>query len=410
MVFKKFVSFKRSLQQFGMLVLLELAFFVGKAQGLTDFGGDVSTAKKIQVNNTYKFNITPSGFGQVKEYELNKSRSPILFKEERNTAWYLIEMPFSGIFTFDITPLGVKDDYDWMLFNYKDIVKIDISKSTPIRTNNTRNNVGQGSKTGLKVSSELLFTKPGPGNSYSKPIYVKKGDKLILVVDNIYKNGKGFDLQLVLKPAITSKTLIEGVVIDKKSKKPLVAEITFEDDSSGVVFAKLITDTKGYYKTTLPVDRQINSLAKRLGYLLVTDNFTVVAADTAVKRNFYLDTIVQGEKMNLMNIHFSPNKAEFLESSQAELEHLLEFLVEQPNWQIKIIGHTNYNAFANTRYLQQLSFDRALAVKKYLLKNAIPEQRMSCVGAGGKDPIIKTNDPDEGRKNMRVEVVLTRKQ
>lgn len=380
------------------------------SQTLPGFSGDFTTAQKIQVNNTYKFETTPIGFGFLQEYKLDKGRSANLFKEERNTAWYSIDMPFGGIFTFDILPHGIKDDYDWMLFNQSASLQNDPSKLTLLRTNNTRNNKAQGSKTGLKASSESIFTKPGPGNSYSKSLIVKRGDKLILVVDNIYKNGKGFDLTLVLKPNYSKETLVEGIVKDKKTDKPLKAEITFLDDSTGFVFAKLVTDEKGYYKTPLPVERQINSLAKRLGYLLVTDNFKVITSDTTLKRNFYLDTIVQGKKMDLMNIHFSPNKADFLETSQGELANLLLFLNEQPEWQIKIVGHTNYNAFANARYLQQLSFERALAVKKFLLKNSISEQRMSCVGAGGKDPIVKTNDPDEGKQNMRVEVVLMKKQ
>ena len=407
--------FKAALKANSKLVfLLGLPIFccinIGKAQGLNEFGGDLASAKKIQVNNTYKFPVTPIGFGLVQEYKLDKNRSANLFKEERNSAWYSIDIPFGGILTFDITPHGIKDDYDWMLFKQPSPVTSDLAKFTLIRTNNTRNNKSQASKTGLRVGSESIFTDPGPGNSFSKPLAVKKGEKLILVVDNIYKKGRGFDLTLDLKPNSSSKTLVEGIVRDKKNNNPLSAEVTFQDDSTGFVFAKLNSDDQGYYKTLLPVDRQINSLAKKLGYLLATDNFKVILSDTALKRNFYLDSIVQGKKMDLMNIHFSPNKAEFLESSQAELTNLLQFLNEQPQWQIKIIGHTNYNAFANARYLQQLSFERALAVKRYLLKNAISEQRMSCIGAGGKEPIVKTNDPEEGKRNMRVEIMLIKKQ
>ena len=393
--------------------LVYLTFFListGKAQVGSEFGGDLTSANKIQVNAMYKFEKTPVGFGTVQEYRLDKSRSANLFKEERNTAWYSLDIPFGGIFTFDITPHGIKDDYDWMLFNQNGNAKNDLSKFPLLRTNNTRNNKDQRSKTGLLATSESLFTKPGPGNSYSKALNVKKGDKLILVVDNIYKKGKGFDLVLVLKPNYQTKTLVEGIIRDKKTNKPLKAEVTFQDDSTGFVFAKINSDDNGYYKTSLPVDRRINSLAKRLGYLLVTDNFTVITSEKPFKQDFFLDTVFQGRKMDLMNIHFSPNKAEFLESSQSELANLLTFLNEQPEWQIKIVGHTNNNVFANTRFLQQLSFERALAVKRYLLKNAISEQRMSCVGAGGKDPIVTTNDPDEGKRNMRVEVVLMKKQ
>jgi len=398
------------MQKLYLIFFLVVLAFTGSAQDIKEFGGDLKSAKKIQVNNKYEFPVSPVGYGNVKEYKIDPKRSANLFKEERNTAWYVIEMPYEGIFTFDLTPHGIKDDYDWMLFNYKGAGLNDVVIDVPLRTNNARNNKAQGSTTGLKDGSDHIFARPGPGNSYSKPVDVKKGEKLLLVVDNIYKNGKGFDLQLNLKPSFNSKTVVEGIVRDKKTNKPLKAEVTFEDDSTGFVFAKLTSDASGYFKTKLPANRQINSLTKRLGYLLVTDNFKVIPSDTAIKLNYYLDTIVQGKKMDLMNIHFFPNKAEFLASSQPELEHLLAFLMEQPDWQIRIVGHTNANVFANTRYLQQLSFDRAVAVKKYLLQNSIAEQRISCIGQGGKNPIVRSNDPEEGKKNMRVEVVLTRKQ
>ena len=65
-------------------LLIFCCIYLGKAQGLNEFGGDLASAKKIQVNNTYKFLLTPVGFGLVQEYKLDKNRSANLFKEERN--------------------------------------------------------------------------------------------------------------------------------------------------------------------------------------------------------------------------------------------------------------------------------------------------------------------------------------
>ena len=375
-----------------------------------DFSGDLKNAKKVEVNKLYKFSKTPNGYGSLKEFKLNQLRPPTIFKEERNTTWFLIEAPYEGVLTFEITPHRNKDDYDWMLYSYTSTLSKEIlsDKATPLRTNNSNNKLGL-SKTGLKGGIETVFSPPGAGSSYSKPLNLKKGEKLVLVIDNIYKKGQGFNLLTRIIPVFKPPfIIIEGYVRSKKTNLPLAAQVLFEDDTSGAAIIKVNSDPiTGYYKAFVPV-RSLNGVAKRVGYLLTLHNVIIKKAEKT-QLDFFLDTIVPGQKLVLYNIHFSPNSDQFLETSKPELHRLLEFLKEQPDWQIKIVGHTNFNAFANARYLQTLSFNRALSVKKYLLENSIPEKRMSCAGLGGNNPLFNTKDPIEGLKNLRVEVILSQK-
>ena len=363
-------------------------------------GADLQTAMKIDVNRTYSFPQGPKGYGKLKEFQLNSKKSPYIFREERNSAWFLINIPYQGILTFDLTPHDLNNDYDWMLF------KSASDLANPLRSNNARNNKSTLSRTGLKTSSKVAFVKPGPGNNYSVPLEVKAGNKLYLVVDNI-NGGKGFDLSIRLNQNFGSKTvMLEGIIKDKFSLTNLSAEVIVEDDSTGAEIGKVKSDSiTGKYKLKIPANRSLNATAYHPKYMFVSKE---VFATQDTEANFNLDTIAFGKKLVLYNIRFYPNKDQILPSSYPELERLINFLTENPRQAIKIVGHTNNNVFASARYLQQLSFARAIAVKKYLLNHTISDKRISCAGMGGKEPLVNTRDPILGMKNLRVEVVLER--
>lgn len=392
-----------------LTVLFLLLLGDSKAQKIIQLRGDLKNAPQISVNQSYSFPKAPSGFGNLKEFKINPSRAKHLFKEDRNTCWFLIDVPFSGILTFDLTPRQVKDDYDWMLFENTPDLEKNIRNETvsPIRTNNARNATAHSSKTGMGSQGTSKFTKPGPGNNYSLPLTVKKGDKLALILDNIY-GGKGFNILISVKPDISGPLVVlEGTVKDRHTNKSLSAEVIIEDDSTGVFIGKSISDpSSGSYIIKVPINRPLNITASNASYIFSTRD-TLITGNTRI--DFLLDTPASGKKMVLNNIHFRPNKDEIIPSSLPELHRLLVFMKEKPNYTVKITGHTNPNVFASARYLQQLSFNRALAVKNYLITNAISDKRITCAGLGGKMPLVVTKDTLEGLKNLRVEITLVKK-
>ncbi|WP_026897495.1 OmpA family protein [Daejeonella oryzae] len=378
------------------------------SQPIKSPGADLKTALKVDVNKSYSFKQELKGYGDHKEFRLNPSRSSIVFREERNSGWFLIDIPFKGILTFDITPHDLNNDYDWMIFKASaDLEKlIQSDRAHPVRSNNARNNKSSQSKTGLNKNSAAAYVKPGPGQNYSSPLQVNAGERLYLIVDNIY-GGKGFDLKIDLKQYFSDKMVsLEGAVKDKYSLKNLPAEVIVEDDSTGALIAKVYSDSiTGKYRLQVPSNRPLNATAYHPRYLFASQE-VFIKQNTVL--NFELDTLASDKKLVLFNIHFLPNKDEILTSSTPELERLTKFLSTNPKWNIKIIGHTNLNVFASARYLQKLSFDRAVAVKKYLLGHAISSRRISCSGLGGREPLIVTKDPEEGMKNLRVEIIFVK--
>lgn len=371
-------------------------------------GGDLEKAVRIAVNTTYKFKGSPKGYGSKNEFPRSRNRSPLLLREERNTSWFLIPVPYTGILTFEVMPHSPKDDYDWMLFDYR-VLKRDVKTfAQPLRTNNSRNDLKLQGKTGLKKSSTDLFTAPGPGNNYSKAIETKMGDTLVLIIDNIYENGSGFDLDVKLDPNIQLSSKLSGTVTSSLTHSGLKAVILCEDDTTGQVLSTTQADTSGHYNIMIPATRAVNITASFSGYLFKTVDFIQKAAIDTL--NIALDPIAGGNKLTLFNIHFAPDKDEILINSKPELIRLTDFLKQSKTYEVRITGHTNNNPFADARYLQRLSFNRALAVKKHLMINGIEERRISCAGVGGKNPLYNTKDPEENLKNLRVEVILIKKE
>ncbi len=379
----------------------------GNLVGQVKHSGDLEGALLIPVNTSKSFKQEVRGFGRKQEIGLHKN--PHLFEAERNTTWLKLAIPQSGTFIFEIKPHLVTDDFDWMLFSQSRTLATALLKgsASPLRSNNARTDISLKGKTGLKEGFTNLYASPGPGKSFSKPLEVRKGDTLLIVIDNV-NSGKGFDFVSNLKlDAAALDGKITGRVTNSANKAPLAAKVVCEDDSTGAVLSQTIADSKGNYSINIPLGKSVNVTAQHQGFIFKT-------ADLRTKANsqldLALDPITNSARLTLYNIHFSPDKDVILPGAVPELERLVDILQKEPAFDIKIIGHTNHNPFADSRYLQRLSFNRAIAVKKVLLKSGVSDERISCSGMGGKSPLTNSRVAEEAIKNLRVEVVLVKRE
>ncbi len=88
------------------------------------------------------------------------------------------------------------------------------------------------------------------------------------------------------------------------------------------------------------------------------------------------------------------------------LAKVQEAIREFPQAHVTVEGHTDSQGDEKSN--QRLSFERANAVRQYLLASmGLPEDRVSAIGYGESRPIA-SNETAEGRaKNRRIEIVLT---
>jgi hypothetical protein len=100
---------------------------------------------------------------------------------------------------------------------------------------------------------------------------------------------------------------------------------------------------------------------------------------------------------------FDFNKYEIRTGFYPHLDEIVTVLKENPNMVIEIQGHTDN--VGSSQYNKKLSENRAKAVKNYLIKKGISNQRLIAVGFGKSRPKT-TNRTEEGRAlNRRVELL-----
>jgi len=150
-----------------------------------------------------------------------------------------------------------------------------------------------------------------------------------------------------------------------------------------------------------------------------TANYNAITFNTSGKEaeHFYLSNIrlaVAGKDMRhplletgrfeTNEILFDVNKATIKPSSFKILDDLGKVLQDNPNVNIKIIGHTDSDGTAASNLI--LSKKRAQAIKEYLSNNfPIAGKRMLVIGKGENEPITSNATPVGKAKNRRVEFI-----
>ncbi|MEM6831826.1 MAG: OmpA family protein, partial [Bacteroidota bacterium] len=107
----------------------------------------------------------------------------------------------------------------------------------------------------------------------------------------------------------------------------------------------------------------------------------------------------------LNNIYFDLGAFEIKTQSEDVLESLKDMLGEEQRIFVEIAGHTD-NTEQETRN-EELSFDRAFAVKTWLVENGIDPGRLVAKGYGSSRPLASNDDELDGRElNRRIEIIV----
>ncbi len=394
----------------GVLLLL---FFSGFAKAQH---GDCNSMLPIKESIYHSEPI--SGYGDKKEFEGNDLENKKIFEEEKNSIWYLISMPADGAFTFDIETQNQLDDWDFLLFEYKKMFckRIDAKKVEPIRSNLSRSPI-----TGLVRGSKESFVGAGLNENYSKPVFVKKGTQYVLVVNNAKRSGGVHTLKLHFPGKEKTVVKIEKK-IEKKEVEPtetISFSLSIKDAStkellpsdvsiSGLRKKDIYLDTITGYETRISKqNHNVNVIAHAKNYMLTSKSFKIPANELMYSVEILLEKIQKGKKVNLDNIQFYGNRFDFLPSAKNSLKSLLSFMEQNQQVAIQIDGHVNGPDKKNTKDYQELSYNRAYAVKNYLVKKGIAPERIDFKGYGNSKMLYP--DPKSSFQesaNRRVEIKI----
>ena len=140
-----------------------------------------------------------------------------------------------------------------------------------------------------------------------------------------------------------------------------------------------------------------------------------------------LDRVRRGDYIEMDEVKFFSNASVLMPQSKRELLELLAMMQENPDYKIRLHGHTNgddgreiIDLGSSTAFFElnglnvrrsasakELSTLRAETIQKYLEANGVATDRVAVKGEGGKQPIFDPRGTNASG-NDRVEVEITR--
>ncbi len=201
------------------------------------------------------------------------------------------------------------------------------------------------------------------------------------------------------------RTNLSGLVRDASTLQPIRAEIEVVDTKTGNTIASTVSDrSSGRYSTSFSTGDRYVLMASANGYWLNTqrlilDQFLTIQD---VERDVLLERITLGSRLQLNNLQFEMRSSQIPTEAFPELDRLIEQLKQNPNVQIRIEGHTDpLEQLENS----QLSLERAMAVRNYMIENGF--SNIEVEGLGDSQPIAPNNNENNRSRNRRVEIIIT---
>jgi outer membrane protein OmpA-like peptidoglycan-associated protein len=107
-------------------------------------------------------------------------------------------------------------------------------------------------------------------------------------------------------------------------------------------------------------------------------------------------------KLAFQSLEFENGKADILPAMHDDLDKIANFLIDHPNFKLRISGHTDSAGKEESNL--RLSQARADAIKKYLTEQfPINGDRITAIGYGSSKPIVQEVTDDHKQLNRRVE-------
>ncbi len=212
------------------------------------------------------------------------------------------------------------------------------------------------------------------------------------------------------KPVAPTALAIRGVTRNAKTKKPIVATVTYRlisgAESAGDEPGDSVRSVSptGNYKIDIDKRGVYAVTASAKGYFSQSDTLATNRIDVA--RNFDLVPIEAGGKITLKNIYFAVSKYDLQPESFPELDRLVTLMQENPTMNIRLEGHTDTVGEFDANV--ELSRNRVNEVKAYLVNKGIRTDRIETVGYGPSRPINTNKTLKERSENRRVEMVIVK--
>ncbi len=240
------------------------------------------------------------------------------------------------------------------------------------------------------------------------------GEKIYFASDN-YTGKGGWDIYSseLYEEARPKKVLfVEGKLSEPKTQLPdfSTASVEVQNVRTLKINKGLVDPHTGEFAVAIAVPEENDEFmvtVKKEGAFFISKMIKPDKKDLSNPPktvNFELQPIEVGTIIKLDNIYFDFNSADFDDRSIVSLNNFKEFLELNPTLKISLYGHTDNIGSEESNMI--LSWQRAKAVRDYLVEQGINHERITYRGFGESKPIA-TNATKKGRQlNRRTEFVV----
>lgn len=243
-------------------------------------------------------------------------------------------------------------------------------------------------------------------------VVVVQKDGFLPVITEVSTKGKeGAEIPLNTRMKPGSGVLVEGTVLDKKTREPIDAMfLRATEELSGNEVRSTISNTYGRFWMVLDTTANFSIICSKLGYY--TDREDVPAKDQKLADTTIVVELIpmkKSEGQMVKEILYDYNKSDIRIMASKELNEVAYFLIDNPTAKVELGAHTDCRGGNN--YNQKLSQSRAEAAVNYILKKGIDKSRISAKGYGEstlkngcKDSVECTDE--QHQENRRCEIIL----
>ena len=229
--------------------------------------------------------------------------------------------------------------------------------------------------------------------------------------DLFYAHSKGneldnldlfsFPLPMEAKPNSTAR--LSGVVVDSLTGKPVGGIVSIIDLDNGVEVAPKFIRPNGSFEFELINNNNYLIIIQSDEFFRIEEMF-YLDGDTEIRKSAQPIT----SRLQFSKIEFENGKAALRPEMFEDLDKIVNFLLDNPDFKIKVSGHTDSDG--REEFNLELSQQRANSIKEYLTYfGNVAENRVEAVGYGSSKPIVEEKTDADKAMNRRVEFEISRR-
>lgn len=241
--------------------------------------------------------------------------------------------------------------------------------------------------------SEFYFTM----DSKSENLYYARSATEDLDKLDLYS----FPLPMEAQPL--ALTPVTGSLTDSETGEPFTSGIvSIVDLDDGIEVAPKYLNPDGTFEFDLINDKDYLLVIQGDEFFRIEETFHL---DGPINFNEVTEHIAS--KMKFASIEFDPGKAHLKSEMYGDLNKIVNFMYDNPDFSIKISGHTDQEGMADLNL--KLSKDRANVIKDYLVEfGGVEKHRVEAEGYGSSKPLVDEVTEADQNLNRRVEFEIFR--